>query len=128
MEVYKPIIKKFLGKDVRVVQVGSKEYIVLKDIFNCLGRLDEKNQITSRDRQKLNRLLNRIKCDSTKCTITSKSNKSKSRETQSVTCIPIEKLSMVTVQFEPKSSDKELNEIYDKFILWVDNLLMEAKY
>ena len=28
MEVYKPIIKKFLGKDVRIVTIGYDEYIV----------------------------------------------------------------------------------------------------
>ena len=36
--VYKPIIKKFLGYDVRVVILDKKnEYIICKDMFNILG-------------------------------------------------------------------------------------------
>ena len=36
--VYKPIVKKFLGYDVRVVQVDKRnEYIVCKDMFDILG-------------------------------------------------------------------------------------------
>lgn len=36
--VYKPIVKKFLGYDVRVVQVDKrKEYIICKDMFDVLG-------------------------------------------------------------------------------------------
>ena len=125
MEVYKPVIKKFLGHEVRTVIDGYEEYIVLKDIFTALGRTDGNNQITTRDRNKLNRLLKRISCDSTKCTITSKSSKKKSRETQVVECILIEKVPMVVIQFEPKSTDKKLNKIYDEFLVWVDNLLRE---
>lgn len=39
MEVYKPVIKKFLGHEVRTVIDGYKEYIVLKDMFSVLGRV-----------------------------------------------------------------------------------------
>ena len=39
MEVYKPEIKKFLGKDVRVITVGLNQYIILKDMFEVLGRV-----------------------------------------------------------------------------------------
>lgn len=36
--VYKPIVKKFLGYDVRTVRVDNEhEYIVCKDMFNVLG-------------------------------------------------------------------------------------------
>lgn len=38
-EVYKPTIKKFLGKEVRVITVGLKQYIILKDMFDVLGRV-----------------------------------------------------------------------------------------
>ena len=36
--VYKTIIKKFLGYDVRVVDVDKRnEYIICKDMFDVLG-------------------------------------------------------------------------------------------
>lgn len=127
MEVYKPVIKKFLGKDVRIITIGYDEYVVAKDIFNCLGRLDSRNDVTTRDNIKLDRLLSRIRCDRTFCTVTSKTSKSKSRETQTVSCIPVEKVPLVTIQFEPKSTDIELNKIYDEFLIWVENLLEEAQ-
>lgn len=39
--VYKPVLKKFMNiADVRVIQVGIKEYVVLKDVFNALGRVE----------------------------------------------------------------------------------------
>lgn len=60
MEVYKPIIKKFLGKDVRVVQVGSKEYIILKDMFNILGRV-KTNGDWNNEKNKLREFLKEIK-------------------------------------------------------------------
>ena len=47
-------IKKFLGMEVRIV---NEEYIVLKDVFSALGRLDNKNQIVSTDRNKLKEFL-----------------------------------------------------------------------
>lgn len=37
--IYRPIIKDFLGESVRVVQVGLKEYVILKDVFSALGRV-----------------------------------------------------------------------------------------
>ena len=58
MEVYKPVIKKFLGKDVRIVTVGYDEYIVLKDMFDVLGRLRPTDgQIHGDDRNKLKNVM-----------------------------------------------------------------------
>ena len=81
-------IKKFLGMEVRIV---NEEYIVLKDVFSALGRLDNKNQIVSTDRNKLKEFLIDINklCDSKTFTITSKSKKSKSRDYQEVDCLNI---------------------------------------
>ena len=81
-------IKKFLGMEVRIV---NEEYIVLKDVFRALGRLDNKNQIVSTDRNKLKEFLIDINklCDSKTFTITSKSKKSKSRDYQEVDCLNI---------------------------------------
>lgn len=75
MEVYKPEIKKFLGKDVRVITVGLKQYIILKDMFEVLGRVKEDGQIQTTDRNKLHKFLKDIDklCDSEELIVTSKS-------------------------------------------------------
>lgn len=40
--VYKPIVKKFLGYDVRVIDVDKRnEYIICKDIFDVLGLVNK---------------------------------------------------------------------------------------
>ena len=58
--IYRPIIKDFLGESIRVVQVGLKEYVITKDMFKALGKLDKNNQIDHRDRDKLNQFLEDI--------------------------------------------------------------------
>jgi len=41
-KVYKPVTKKFLKQDVRVIKTDDgKEYIVCKDMFNALGLVKE---------------------------------------------------------------------------------------
>ena len=79
-------IKEFLGMEVRVV---NNEWIILKDMFNALGRLTEQGQIDTRERNKLNGFLRDIDkvCDRESFTITSKSSKKKSRRTQEVECL-----------------------------------------
>ena len=68
--VYKPITKKFMNiADVRVIQVGIKEYVVLKDVFNALGRLTSGGQIETSDRRTLANFLLGMKLDSETFTI-----------------------------------------------------------
>lgn len=83
MEVYKPEIKKFLGKDVRVITVGLNQYIILKDMFGILGKLDKNNQIDHKDRNKLKKFL-AVKGlpDIFKLNISTKSPKLKARKRQ----------------------------------------------
>ena len=52
-KVYKPTIKKFLSYDVRVININGKEYMILKDMFNCLDRLSAEGQIVNNDRKKM---------------------------------------------------------------------------
>ena len=116
-------IKKFLGMEVRIV---NEEYIVLKDVFSALGRLDDKNQIVSTDRNKLKEFLIDINklCDSKTFTITSKSKKSKSRDYQEVDCLNISIIPIVLTQFKPtKAKGEQALDIWRKFMIFVNDLL-----
>lgn len=127
MEVYKPVIKKFLGQDVRTVIDGYKEYIVLKDMFGVLGRLRSDGQIESTDRYKLLDFLeglNKIS-DGESFTITSKGRK-QSREVQEVDCLLIDTVPIVLTQFKPTArKGKQAYYEWIEFMKWVDNLLRE---
>ena len=103
--VYKPTIKKFLGKDVRVIEVGTKEYIALKDMFDVLGRVKEDGTWTDSKNKTLEFLADIDKlCDHEELVVTSKSKKSKSRETQSVDCLLLDTVPIVLTQFRPINS------------------------
>ena len=87
--VYKPITKKFMNiADVRVIQVGIKEYVVLKDVFNALGRLTSGGQIETSDRRKLAKIIggeNYIK----KFRVETYSGSSRYRHSQHMCCVEI---------------------------------------
>ena len=88
-------IKKFLGMEVRIV---NEEYIVLKDVFSALGRLDNKNQIVSTDRNKLKKIIGSENI--LKFKIYSKTTNSKSREFQEMYCIKfdlIDKFNLINI-------------------------------
>lgn len=115
--------KKFMGKEVRVV---NDEYVVLKDMFGALGRLRSDGQIESTDRRKIKNFMDMsIVCAGETFTITSKSNKSKSRETQDVECIRIEDTSILFTQFEPTSrAGQEAHDTWIEFMKFVKDLLI----
>lgn len=116
-------IRKFLGKEVRIV---NGEYIILKDMFEVLGRLDSNNQIVSTDRKKFNEFIEDINkvCDSKSFTITSKTKKTKSRDTQTVDCFKIDTIPIVLTQFKPtKAKGEEALIIWKKFMIFIDNML-----
>lgn len=127
MEVYKPEIKKFLGKDVRVITVELNQYIILKDMFGILGKLDKNNQIDHRDRNKLSEFLKLIgkECDRESFPISSKGKK-RSKEIQNMDCLLLETVPIVLTQFKPtaRRGQDVLNE-WITFIKWIDNLLRE---
>ena len=52
---YKPIIKKFLGYDVRVVDVDKRnEYIICKDMFDASGLIKDDGDFSiSKDELKI---------------------------------------------------------------------------
>lgn len=116
-------IKKFLGMEVRIV---DEEYIILKDMFSALGRLRTDGQLEGKDTNKLKEFLNDINkiCDVKSFQITSKSSKTKSRETQEMECLNINTVPIVLTQFKPtaRKGEEALN-IWKKFMIFVDDLL-----
>lgn len=118
--VYKPIIKDFLGESVRVVQVGLKEYVITKDMFKALGKLDKNNQIDHRDRDKLNQFLEDIdrREDYKIFKIEINEGESKSGSiVQEMECLNVEALPIVLTQFRPTAKrGKKALEIWKAFM------------
>lgn len=115
-------IREFLSVEVRVV---NDEYIVLKDMFNALGRLSKDGQIESKERLKLSRFLTDINKESARETflITLKGKK-KSREMQEVDCLKLDTVPIVLTQFRP-TERKGLDSLnkWKEFMKFVDGLL-----
>lgn len=126
MEVYKPVIKKFLGHEVRTVIDGYEEYIVLKDMFSVLGRV-KKDGGWNNERNKLLAFLSDINklSDCQTLGVTSKGRK-QSREVQEVDCLLIDTVPIVLTQFKPtaRKGEQAYHE-WIEFMKWVDNLLRE---
>lgn len=58
--VYKCYTKKFFNEEGRFINADGFEWLILKDMFNWLGRLTTKQQIETSDRKKLNLFLEDI--------------------------------------------------------------------
>lgn len=119
--------KIFLGMEVRVV---NGEWIVLKDMFDSLGRLRADGQLEGKDTKRLSEFLKDINkvCDLKTFHITSKSQRSKSRETQEVSCLKLETVPIVLTQFRPtaRKGEEVLNK-WREFMKFVDELLTELE-
>lgn len=118
-------IKNFLGSEVRVV---NNEYIVLKDMFNALGRVKEDGTWTS-ERKKMINFLEGIEklIDHETLVVTSKGKK-KSREYQEVECLKIETVPVVLTQFKPTNrKGKEAIDKWFEFMKFVNELLVSVK-
>jgi len=124
--VYKPIIKKFLGYNVRVVQVDKrKEYIICKDIFDVLGLVKENGSWASPKKKMLDFLngINKTPAVQT-LDVRLKDKQSKKGQIREVDCINIEVVPIILTQFQPtKRRSKEILERWYKFMKFVDMLL-----
>ena len=59
-DVYKCHTKKFFNEEGRFIYADGYEWLILKDMFNWLGRLTDKQQIETTDRRKLDKFLENI--------------------------------------------------------------------
>jgi predicted small secreted protein len=118
--------KMFLGMDVRVV---NDKFIVLKDMFNALGRLNKDGQIENKERIKLVEFLKDIDKESAKESfpITLKGKK-QSREIQEVDCLKLETVPIVLTQFKPTArKGEEALKTWRNFMRFVDDLLTDLE-
>lgn len=127
-------VKSFLGMEVRVI---NREWVVAKDVFGVLGRLNSRNQISTGDLKKLLDFLELVdkKVDYQKLTIDFKKkgrgNKANG-SIQKVSCIKLETLPLVLTQFKPINSDKRTSKENEavklkwaEFMKFVNKLLVE---
>lgn len=122
--VYKPIIKKFLGYDVRVVRMDKRnEYIICKDMFDVLELVSEDGSWT-RPRQKMVEFLNDLNKieDVQSLHVLVKQGKIKTK--QVVDCLNIERVPIILTQFKPtKRRGEEVLKRWVEFMKFVDMLL-----
>lgn len=124
-EIFKPVIKKFLGHDVRTIVDGYKEYIVLKDMFMVLGRVADNGSWT-KSKDKMKRFLINIGKIEDVQSFHVLVKQGKIKTTQEVDCLLIDTVPIVLTQFEPtaRKGEQALKE-WIEFMKWVDNLLRE---
>ena len=121
--VYKPIIKKFLGYDVRVVQVDKRnEYIICKDMFDVLGLA--KDGIWNKPKKKMLEFLDEIDEKESWKTLPVLLKQGKAKVTKEIDCLNIETVPIVLTQFKPtKRRGKEILDIWSNFMKFVNMLL-----
>lgn len=125
--VYKPIIKKFLGYDVRVIQVDKRnKYIICKDMFDVLGLVDE-NGTWTRPKNKMIKFLDGVdkSHDLKTLQVMLKEHGTKRKYVKrEVDCLNIETVPIVLTRFEPtKRRGEEILKRWYKFMKFVDMLL-----
>lgn len=124
--VYKPIIKKFLGQNVRVIEVDAyHEYIVCKDMFNALGLVKDNGDWNDAKKKMLEFLeLTDSKADSESLGVRLKDKQSKKGQVREVDCLNIEIAPLVLTQFKPtKRRGEKALEIWSDFMKFVKVLL-----
>ena len=124
--VYKPIVKKFLGYDVRVVQVDKrKEYIICKDMFNVLGLVKDDGTWTNPKNKMFDflELINKTS-DHQLLVVRVKDKHAKKGQIREVDCLNIETVPIVLTQFQPtKRRGEKALEIWSNFMKFVKVLL-----
>jgi len=124
--VYKTIKKKFLGYDVRMVQVDKRnEYIICKDIFDVLGLVSNDGS-WARPKQKMLEFLDGIgkNSDVQSLHVRVKDKHAKKGQIRQVDCLNIETTPIVLTQFQPtKRRGEEVLKTWFKFMKFVDMLL-----
>lgn len=131
-KAYKTTIKKFLGYDVRIVQVDKRnEYIICKDMFDVLGLVN--NGIWSMPKKKMLEFLGLVhkSDDCKKLAVMLKERGTKRKYVKrEVECLNIETSPLVLTQFKPinsnkrtKEQNKEVLDRWAKFMEFVGMLL-----
>lgn len=123
-KVYKPIVKKFLKQNVRVIKVDTyHEYIVCKDMFDILGLTDKDGKWNKPKKKMLNFLDGLGEKEGWK-TFPLLVKQGKTKTKQMVECLDIEIASVVLTQFQPtKRRGEEVLNRWFEFMKFVKVLL-----
>lgn len=133
-QIYTPVMKKFFDMEGRFINVDNNSWLVLKDMFNWLGRLTANGQIETTDRNRLNSFLKNInrECASESFTIDFGKKKGKGNASngsiQTVDCINIKVVPMVLTQFEPTARvGKERHQKWCELMQFINEILEELE-
>lgn len=128
-KTYKTYTKKFFNEEGRFIRTNEGEWIVLKDMFNWLGRVKADGTWTNEKNKTLKFLKNIDQISAHQSlVVTSKTEKSKSREKQEVDCLKIDIVPMVLTQFEPTArAGKERHEQWCDLMRFINEILMELE-
>ena len=142
MDEYNEVrLGKFMNEEVRIVDYGyHKRFMVVKDMFNALGRLTGNNDIAPKDIKKFKELKEDLEFEEDKdyknkvlihtkiCDTPKGYGSSKARNTQQVNLINIERVPILLTQFKPRNG---VNNYEDKLKIWrnfmkfVDKILQD---
>jgi hypothetical protein len=139
-KAFKPVVKEFLGMEVRIVGVDGNEYIILKDMFDVLNRLDDNGDIPTSTNNKVNEFLQGIgkSSDRKKITVDFGKKKGKGNKSngsiQTPWCLKLETVPVLLTQFKPSNSKKRTQEENERimnewfeFMKFVNELLVESE-
>ena len=123
-KVYKPVTKKFLKQDVRVIKTDDgKEYIICKDMFDVLG-LASKDGTWSMPKRKMLEFLDGIDEKESCKSFAVLLKQGKAKVTKEVDCLNIEVAPTVLTQFKPtQRRGKEILDTWFNFMKFVNMLL-----
>lgn len=117
-------IKNFLGSEVRVV---NNEYMVLKDMFEALGRVKEDGTWTD-EKNKMDKFLDGINQKEYHETLVVLVKQGRAKVEKEIECLKLEVVPVVLTQFKPTNrKGKEAIDKWFEFMKFVNELLVSAK-
>jgi hypothetical protein len=133
-KIFKAHERKFFNETGRFIDYQDTEWLVVKDMFGWLGKLDSNNQIDHRDRDKLNQFLEDIGQITARETFPIDFNKKKGRgnksngSIQEVLCIKVDVVPMVLTQFRPTArAGQERYQQWCDLMKFINEVLVELE-
>ena len=117
-------IKNFLGSEVRII---NNEYMVLKDMFEALGRVKEDGTWTD-EKNKMDKFLDGINQKEFHETLVVLVKQGRAKVEKEIECLKLEVVPVVLTQFKPTNrKGKEAIDKWFEFMKFVNELLVSAK-
>ena len=117
-------IKNFLGSEVRII---NNEYMVLKDMFEALGRVKEDGTWTD-EKNKMDKFLDGINQKEYHETLVVLVKQGRAKVEKEIECLKLEGVPVVLNQFKPTNrKGKEAIDKWFEFMKFVNELLVSAK-